>query len=411
MKVCLGSRVAGSAVTTALCLLLVGCAQTGPPLPPSLELPKPASNLHATRKGDHVTLTWSEPTLTTDRQSVRYIGPTQVCRSVDPEITACGTPVATLPPPAISPKLKSSKASPKTAPKKTEAQKAAAPPPTPEFYLDTLPANLQQENANAEVTYAVEILNPNARGAGLSNRVHVPAVPTLPPPTDFAAQLTGEGVVLTWTSMGEPHAFPSIEHRYRIYRRAVGSGDGSSGNDSSASKGAGAKSANKDAIAGEVALGAPGPAHYTDSGFDWEKTYLYRLTAVTIVKQAESEEHIEGDDTGSVQIFTHDIFPPAVPEGLQAAYSGEGQKPFVDLIWAPVTNADLAGYNVFRSGNGASQEQERETLTKVNSDPVKTPAYRDFAVSSGKTYTYAVSAVDVRGNESQRSTETSESVP
>jgi fibronectin type 3 domain-containing protein len=76
-----------------------------------------------------------------------------------------------------------------------------------------------------------------------------------------------------------------------------------------------------------------------------------------------------------------------------------------------VTNADLAGYNVFRSENGASQEQERETLTKVNSDPVKTPAYRDFAVSSGKTYTYAVSAVDVRGNESQRSTETSESVP
>ena len=38
------------------------------------------------------------------------------------------------------------------------------------------------ENPAAEVTYAVEILNRNARGAGLSNRVHVPAVVTLPPP-------------------------------------------------------------------------------------------------------------------------------------------------------------------------------------------------------------------------------------
>jgi fibronectin type 3 domain-containing protein len=52
-----------------------------------------------------------------------------------------------------------------------------------------------------------------------------------------------------------------------------------------------------------------------------------------------------------------------------------------------------------------------ERLTKLNSEPVRSPAYRDFAVTSGKTYTYAVSAVDVRGNESQRSAETSESVP
>ena len=68
---------------TALCLLFAGCAQTGPPLPPSLELPKPPTDLRATRKGNRVTLTWSEPTLTTDRQSVRYIGPTLVCRSLE----------------------------------------------------------------------------------------------------------------------------------------------------------------------------------------------------------------------------------------------------------------------------------------------------------------------------------------
>src|SRR5271165_5675361 len=113
----------------ALCLLLASCAQTGPPLPPSLELPKPVSDLHATRKGNHVTLTWSQPTLTTDRQSVRYIGPTLICRSLEPEITGCGAPTATLPaPPAIPQQHKSSR----TSRKKTESQKYADSSPAPQ---------------------------------------------------------------------------------------------------------------------------------------------------------------------------------------------------------------------------------------------------------------------------------------
>jgi fibronectin type 3 domain-containing protein len=69
-----------------------------------------------------------------------------------------------------------------------------------------------------------------------------------------------------------------------------------------------------------------------------------------------------------------------------------------------VTNADLAGYNVYRS-------EANSAAIKLNSELVKSPSYRDSAVASGKTYSYAVSAVDVRGNESQRSEQSSESVP
>jgi fibronectin type 3 domain-containing protein len=47
----------------------------------------------------------------------------------------------------------------------------------------------------------------------------------------------------------------------------------------------------------------------------------------------------------------------------------------------------------------------------VNSELVKAPSYRDSDVASGKTYTYSVSAVDLRGNESHRSEEASEPVP
>jgi hypothetical protein len=370
----------------ALCLLLASCAQTGPPLPPSLELPKAPADLRASRKGNRVTLTWSEPTLTTDRQSVRYIGPTLVCRSLESEITECGNPSAILPAPPPSP------APQKRRFQRPVTQKSDKPHPAPQTYIDTLPSTMQLQDPVAEVTYAVEIFNRNARSGGLSNRVHVPAVVTLPPPSDLAADLTGDGVLLTWTSAGESQNVaanssansPSLRLRYRIYRRDELSG--------------------KDAIAGEITVGDPGPAKFMDAGFEWEKTYLYRITAVSIIKRPDSEVQVEGDDTPPVRVVAHDVFPPSVPAGLQAAYSGEGQKPFIDLIWAPVTNADLAGYNVYRSEtNGAA--------VKLNSGLLKSPSYRDSAVASGKTYTYAVSAVDVRGNESHLSEETSEPVP
>ena len=40
-------------------LMFTACATIGPPQPPSLELPKPPTDLRAVRKGDRVTLTWT----------------------------------------------------------------------------------------------------------------------------------------------------------------------------------------------------------------------------------------------------------------------------------------------------------------------------------------------------------------
>ena len=129
---------------------------------------------------------------------------------------------------------------------------------------------------------------------------------------------------------------------------------------------------------------------------------------MTTIRRADSEVQVEGDDSAPIRVIAHDIFPPAVPGGLQAAYSGEGQKPFIDLIWAPVTNADLAGYNLYRGQGG---EAATARMVKLNSALVTSPAYRDTKVMPGTTYTYSVSSVDVRGNESQRSEQTIESVP
>src|SRR5205814_9564997 len=118
----------------------------------------------------------------------------------------------------------------------------------------------------------------------------------------------------------------------------------------------------------------------------------------------KADLQVEGEDTLPITVFAHDVFPPAVPTGLQAVASGVGQAPFIDLIWAPVTDADLAGYNVYRNEPGGAP-------VKINSALVQTPAYRDVNVMSGRKYFYSVSAVDLRGNESARSEEASETLP
>jgi len=354
---------------------LTGCASIGPPLPPSLELPKPPSDLRATRKGDKITLTWTIPARTTDRQSLRYLGKTRVCRIVDAALATCGAPLGEVVPPADFAEKKAA-----------GGQKAMA------TYLDILSsrphvdASSSFATAFATATYAVEVLNPEGRGAGLSNQVHMPLGETLWPPADFAAGLTEQGVVLSWSGEMLPPAYPQAVHfGYRVYRRLEGS--------------------QQSILAGEVAAGGARNLSITDKSFEWEKTYYYRAESFTVISQAgKPDVSVEGDDSPEVKVFTHDVFPPGVPSGLQAVFSGPGQLPFIDLIWAPANDADLGGYNVYRHEEGGA-------AVKVNSELVKAPAFRDAQVVSGRTYFYSVSAVDLRGNESGRSEEASERVP
>jgi len=348
---------------------LSGCASIGVPVPPSLELPRPPSDLRAARKGDKVTLTWTIPARTMDRQRVRYLGKTNICRSLDPVVAKCDTPVGEAAPPADF--------ATKNA---VGGQKLTA------RYTDTLPPELRVRDVFGTATYAVEVLNRDGRASGLSNQVHVPTGEALPAPTDFSARVTAQGVVLTWGGALFSLPSPSVVRRsYRIYRRAEGGA--------------------QEILVGEREAGSEKSLSLTDQSFEWEKTYYYRASTLTVIAQpGKLEVSIEGDDTPEVKVFADDVFPPAVPSGLQAVFSGPGQQPFIDLIWAPVTDADLDGYNIYRHEQGGAP-------VRVNSEPVKMPAFRDAQVVSGKTYFYSVSAVDTRQNESARSEEASERVP
>src|SRR3954464_15857354 len=64
----------------ALALGVAGCGTPGAPQPPSLHLPKPVDDLKAVRKGDKVYLHWTEPSETTDRQSIAGETRARICR-------------------------------------------------------------------------------------------------------------------------------------------------------------------------------------------------------------------------------------------------------------------------------------------------------------------------------------------
>ncbi|HEX3354691.1 MAG TPA: hypothetical protein VHS34_17865 [Terriglobales bacterium] len=357
--------------------VLAACGTPGVPMPPALELAKPVTDLRAARKGARVYLAWTVPVKTTDHQTVRHPGPTRICRSLKVGIDDCKKPVAEIPASQFPvPELQ---------------KKTAAPPKIQATYTDILPQDLQRQDPTADLVYAVSALNESGRSAGLSNLVQVPSAETLPPPDNLHSEVESDGVLLSWTCPAEVPANPAIAYKLRIYRRERG--------------GQGQKTDTRLAEVNWVSCAENKAPQFLDQTFEWEKYYDYRGAVVTVIAEpGKPEVEVEGDDTPAVEVFAHDIFPPAVPAGLQAVFSGVGQKPFVDLVWSPDTEADLAGYNIFRREEGGQP-------VKVNSELVKSPAYRDNDVAPGKKYFYSVSAVDERDNESARSPEASEQVP
>jgi hypothetical protein len=352
----------------AACLSLA-CGTPGAPQPPSLQLPRPVENLAAERKGTRVLLSWAQPTQTTDKQNVRHLGVTRICRSVDEfPMAICREVVKELGPTEMTSQTTGKGANPRV------------------LFEDLLSPQAMGERHYAG--YAVEVFNDRNKTAGLSNQIRVPLAPTLPIPTDLKVDVTSNGPVLHWAGQSRAQLgklAQAYEFHYRIYRRLSDQPNYT--------------------IVGEVPLNGP-QFVASDPSFEWEKTYIYKVTPVTAIPAAGGvgASEIEGDDSSPAQVTVHDVFPPARPTGLQAVYSGVGQKAFIDLSWAPNTESDLAGYTVYR------HEKDQPPIA-ISKEPAKGPSFRDDGVEAGHTYYYFVQAADVRGNLSESSQEASESVP
>jgi hypothetical protein len=333
------------------------------------------NDLRATRKGDKVMLTWSQPEAPSDQQAATRQLTAKVCRNISVAGSAssatCDKPVG-----EIGPQ--------KTA---VESLNAARGKRHVVRFTDTLPGDAGVHDPVQFAVYRIELRDGRRRSAGFSNPVSVPLAPTLPA-TGLHSELDLRGVYLIWENDLETQP-SSLQFDYRIYRSEKGS-------------------SNRVAIPYLRALVHTREGERwsgVDTGIEWGKTYSYWVTPVTRVygEGGKVLAEIEGEDSPALEVTAHDVFSPAVPENLLAMVSEVPGKKFVDLVWAPNTEKDLEAYNVYRREAGAVAARIKVVSRTMLS-------FQDVDVTPGHTYFYSLSAVDARSNESAKSSEVSASV-
>jgi hypothetical protein len=203
-----------------------------------------------------------------------------------------------------------------------------------------------------DIIFGVRLIAGNGKQSNWSNFVVVPVVPAPATPSGVSPAATAAGVQLTWQAPGA---------EFRVFRKTED---------------------------GEFALaGTVQKPEFLDAQAEFGKpvTYTVQTIAHHDAKLAESEL------SDPVTITPKDTFAPATPAGVHASAAPNS----VELNWDQNTEPDLVAYRVYRSvGSGPF-----EKLAEISA----VPTYSDRAAEAGKTYRYALTAVDRTGNESPRS--------
>ena len=114
---------------------------------------------------------------------------------------------------------------------------------------------------------------------------------------------------------------------------------------------------------------------------------------------------LRSEMSAPVEFTLREVYAPAAPTAANVAGYFTGTAPLyaVDLIWQPVNDTALAGYNVYRQhvdANGTTLGARN----KLNAAIVPMPAFHDATAKPTERYRYDVTAVDAKGNESAATT-------
>ncbi|MGO9318068.1 MAG: fibronectin type III domain-containing protein [Terracidiphilus sp.] len=370
-----GLVAAGLAAALAAGLMLAGCGTPAAPQPPSLKLPVPVTDLAASRTGNQVTLTWTMPKKSTDKLLLKGSVAAYVCRKE----TDSGNCVAT-------------------------GGELSFAPGTVGSFTETLPAELAA-GVPRPLSYFVELRNHNGRSAGLSNAAVVLAGEALSPVANLSAEVRKAGVVLRWEPL---EAEAQESSAIRLHRKLLNPPPAKPQQGEQGLLAPKPEPVEQNLLVDSYAPEAGnGSCRALDNSIRFGHVYEYRAQRVARVTVEGKTLELASEPSAPVRVEARDIFPPAVPTGLAAvATTGDnGAGNAIDLSWPPVTDADLAGYAVYR------REGDGEWRRISPAGPLVTPAFHDSQIQPGHSYRYAVSSINQGGNESDRSAETEESVP
>jgi hypothetical protein len=333
------------------------------------------NDLTATRSGNDVALSFTLPSEAMDHRPLGTPLTIEIYRDFEPSPSAGGKPLQAPANPTLRVTIPASMVDSYSDQGRVR-------------YTDALSGEDFAQHAGSVAVYAVRTSVSPKKTSASSNAAAIGVQPAPQAIGDLKADVTSSAIVLTWTPP-KPlmDATPTIAG-YRLYRaEATATAD---------------NPLRKSPLArvGEI---SPDSQSFRDGQFTFGATYVYSVRSFS----QYSAEALESTDSNLVIITPRDTFPPVAPQGLIAVLvPAQGNVPAdIELSWAISPETDLAGYNVYRTEEAGVQP------TRLNTELLLTPAFRDMNVQPGRVYFYTVTAVDSSGNESTSSAAASGSVP
>ena len=282
----------------------------------------------------------------------------------------------------------------------------------PSSAFDRLPPDLVAGNARGTaIAYRIRVLNSSGRSAAGSAAVLIPAGPPVDGVSDFHAVQTRSGVVLEWRREGEG--------KVEVIRTLAGG--------TAVEQGSARGSQRKGVWPGRSAGPNPvvhlegsdgGPGGHASGMLDASATpgtgYIYQAERVRPVRVGGETVLVRSEPTLPIAVGMRETFPPMPPTGLVTVpglrdLGGGKTAATLDLSWQPNSEANVAGYQVYRTDMGPATPEK--TARRLTARPVPGPAFRDTEVAAGERYEYQVTAVDRSGNESKPSAPEGDSIP
>jgi hypothetical protein len=347
---------------TVISSLSTGCGNVGAPLPPLIQIPVLVSDLKVQQFGKSAHLSWTLPKLNTDGSAATTVATVEIYRlATDRNQPAPDS--------------------------KWFAQSAHLWKSIPKQVLDTYPPDMklsfsdtfQEFNAGdvfqRSFHYAVRVVNNKKQSAGLSKIVSLTVSPLPTSPENLHVVSLGEQhTELGWDlpKLNIDGSAVNDPTQFNVYRRA-------------------------DLQSPETRLNQTlvKEARFKDESIELDKSYVYSVRPVVETPSGP----VEGEDSQLLEVTNADTYPPKPPGEVTAISSDQG----ISLVWLPNTEADLAGYWVYRSGQDKKFERLQDQL-------LTTASIIDKSAEKGQTYFYRVKAVDLKGNASEFSEEVSDTV-
>ena len=371
-----------------LASFLSGCASPGEPTERKAPVPAAVADLAAVQSGNDVILTFTVPKETAEHRPLKQIPTIEIYRDFE---SAAGAGALASPQAPANPSLL-----------------VTIPPGMADHYAaknqirypDTLTAEDFTQHPDDVAAYIVRTRTSAKRESENSNVAEVRVYPTLDPIEDLKSEIAHSVVELAWTAPRKTltGAAPPIAG-YRIYRAEATPPNETNVNTANIA----GQSAVPALAAPLVKIGDTASTTFEDSQAELGRTYAYSVRSVA----QYPGEALESADSNLAIVTVHDIIPPAAPLGLIAVCvpAQDGTPPHAELSWAISPETNIAGYNVYRSGEADVPG------TRLNATPLLSPAFRDMNSTPGQRYFYSVTAVDRSGNESPASVAVSCSEP